>query len=301
MKEVLEELISFTSSYRGKDLRDKCRELYEQKSKHLDDAEKETYLFLLADLANVSLFLLFCEESAITLTLEQAKKISLMFSEKIYSPYQMYDIEHERISNLFVKTALYLDTEQVDSYFAYAFELAIRFDFICALQNLLARDKEMHFITKSLSYYDDILSEQQDLRIAENVKKYFQIGEIGADWKTFLDSYKYIPDIFVNYFESEGKEICKENLKSYKKSKLLSKNTTLEELDAFVDQYNWDDGVEIPYFIMHHKNCDLALRKKLFELGAGDCIDEKTYVDTKKDPWKQFILELKEMIEKEEK
>ena len=97
------------------------------------------------------------------------------------------------------------------------------------------------------------------------------------------------------------KEICKENLKSYKKSKLLSKNTTLEELDAFVDQYNWDDGVEIPYFIMHHKNCDLALRKKLFELGADDCIDEKTYVDTKKDPWKQFILELKEMIEKEEK
>ena len=58
--------------------------------------------------------------------------------------------------------------------------------------------------------------------------------------------------------------------------------------------------MEIPYFIMHHKNCDYSLRKQLFRLGAGDCIDENTYNDTNKDPWKRFILELDEMIKKEE-
>ena len=52
--------------------------------------------------------------------------------------------------------------------------------------------------------------------------------------------------------------------------------------------------------IAHVKNCDLELRKKLFELGAGDCIDEDTYKDTNKDPWKRFILKLKELIDKEE-
>ena len=105
-----------------------------------------------------------------------------------------------------------------------------------------------------------------------------------------------------DYYASKGLEICRMNLESYEKSNLLGDSTTLKELNDFIDnQYNWDDGVEIPYFIMHHKNCDLALRKKLFELGAGDCIDENTYVDIKRDPWKQFILELKEMIEKEEK
>ena len=117
-----------------------------------------------------------------------------------------------------------------------------------------------------------------------------------------INGYKYyVPDVYVDYFATTGKEICKENLRSYKKSKLLGSKTTLEELNDFVDQYNWDDGVEIPYFIMHHKSCDLALRKKLFELGAGDCIDEDTFKDPDKDPWKRFILELDEMIKKEEK
>lgn len=105
----------------------------------------------------------------------------------------------------------------------------------------------------------------------------------------------------MDYFATEGLEVCKEILKSYRKSKLLNEQTSLQELNDFIDnKYNWDDGVEVPYFIMHHKNCDLNLRKKLFELGAGDCIDEDTYVNTRKDPWKQFILELDEMIKEGE-
>ena len=165
---------------------------------------------------------------------------------------------------------------------------------------MLIKNKESGYFDCELSELEDLINNQPDRRIGDSVHSYFSNGTIAVDWRNALEGHRYVPDIYVDYFATTGKEICKENLKSYKKSRLLGSKTTLEELNAFVDQYNWDDGVEIPYFIMKHKNCDLALRKKLFELGAGDCIDEDTYKDTKKDPWKQFILELDEMIKKKE-
>ncbi len=300
MKEVLEKLKEHVESYMERDFLEKCRQMYREKERLLTAEEKDDFFTYLAGEQH-EMHLLKCIEGTDTkFSVEDAKKYSML----VCSCVDPWKAQHIRVSNFVLEMENRIDASQVSDYYSYILEMTIKYGCICALQNLLNKDKELHFISKDLSYYEPLLAEQPDMRIADNVRRYLTTGEVGEDWMNFVESHVYKPDIYVepvDYFKSTGKEICKENLKSYKKSKLLSKNTTLEELDAFVDQYNWDDGVEIPYFIMHHKNCDLALRKKLFELGAGDCIDEKTYVDTKKDPWKQFILELKEMIEKEEK
>lgn len=309
MQKLLDEIISIYQSNKDGNVIETDKALFREKGNLLDEQDKIAFLDYLAEKGSDVSFRLFCEETHMLLSLEQAKN----YSSKIISVLSafgkviLYKFMQPRLSVFIMSFSNFISEESVSEYYSFALELAIKNDLICSVQDLVAKDKTDRFIKGDISNYESVLNGQQDKRIERIIRNYFLSGEIGENWEDYIIGPLYVPDIQSeaasneDYFQSAGKEICKENLKSYKKSKLLSKNTTLEELDAFVDQYNWDDGVEIPYFIMHHKNCDLALRKKLFELGAGDCIDEKTYVDTKKDPWKQFILELKDMIEKEEK
>ncbi|MBR1907076.1 MAG: DUF4274 domain-containing protein [Clostridiales bacterium] len=309
MQKLLDEIISIYQSNKDVNVIETNKALFREKGNLLDEQDKIAFLDYLAEKGSDVSFRLFCEETHMSLSLEQAK----IYSSKIISVLSAFGrvILHKfmqpRLSVFIMSFPNFISEESVSEYYSFALELAIKNDLICTVQDLVAKDKTDKYIKGDISNYESILNDQPDKRVERIIRNYFLSGEIGENWEDYINGSLYVPDIQSeatsneDYFKTRGKEICKENLKSYKKSKLLSKNTTLEELDAFVDQYNWDDGVEIPYFIMHHKNCDLALRKKLFELGAGDCIDEKTYVDTKKDPWKQFILELKDMIEKEEK
>jgi len=68
-------------------------------------------------------------------------------------------------------------------------------------------------------------------------------------------------------FGKRALSVCKEILKDYEKTGILKKTTKAEELDAFVEEYNWDDGFEVPHFI--------------------DSDDEQ---------WKAFITELHDML-----
>ena len=299
MKAVLDELIEFTDSYVEEDFLQKNRELFKEKEGQLDRQEKIGFLEHLSKDGSDVVFMIFCEEAKMTFDLKHAENFSRLLCEA--SNTIGYKITQTRNRDFFLKMSELIPVDDVCQYFLYVTKLAIESDNICTLQELLQKDKELHFIQGGIEEFEPLIQKQADLRIGENVRSYIRNGTIGVDWQSFTNGVMYVPDIYVDYFATEGKEICKENLKSYKKSRLLSDKTTLQELNDFVDQYNWDDGVEIPYFIMYHKNCDLALRKKLFEFGAGDCIDKDTYKDTNKDPWKRFILELKEMIEKEEK
>lgn len=45
---------------------------------------------------------------------------------------------------------------------------------------------------------------------------------------------------------------------------LLKEETSSEELHLFMEDYNWDDGIEIPYFVMLHPNCELATALMIF-------------------------------------
>lgn len=299
MKEVLDEIISFSSSYLQPDLLAKNKELFSQKKNLLDETEKHEFLAYLANKGKALIFLAFCDEVKVSFSLSQAENYSRALSIRDTAD-DLYDADLEINEKFVLKMSELVDPTDKNEYLHYMLEMVIEFDYLSTLQALLKLDKESHFITGSYDDYRILTEKQPDERIGEYIRLYLQDGSFGEDWRNFIKSYKYVPDIFVDYFGNEGKEVCKENLKSYKKSKLLSNKTTLEELNDFVDKYNWDDGVEIPYFIMKHKNCDLALLKKLFELGGGDCIDEDTYKDTKRDPWKQFILELDDMIKKEE-
>jgi len=309
MQELLNEIIStYISNQKGDNFVEKNRLLFREKGNLLPDKDKIAFLDHAASKGSDVFFLLFCEETHMLLSLEQAENYSLTIIQK-WTDSRMIPgnrAVQQRLADSFIKFPEFISKEYIGDYYSFMFDIAIKNGLIATVQALLFKDKEIGFLSKNIIDYDSDLNEQSDKRIGRCVRNYLLTGEISENWKDYVDGYTYIPDTQTatanteDYFKTKAKEICKDNLKSYKKSRLLSKNTTLEELDAFVDQYNWDDGVEIPYFIMHHKNCDHALRKKLFELGAGDCIDETTYIDTKKDPWKQFILELKEMIEKED-
>lgn len=44
---------------------------------------------------------------------------------------------------------------------------------------------------------------------------------------------------------------------------------TYEELKNIINEYNWDDGFDVPYKVLDEPNCDLALALEIFYLGDG--------------------------------
>lgn len=44
---------------------------------------------------------------------------------------------------------------------------------------------------------------------------------------------------------------------------------TYDELKSILNDYNWDDGFEVPRQILNDPNCDLALALEIFYLGDG--------------------------------
>ncbi len=65
---------------------------------------------------------------------------------------------------------------------------------------------------------------------------------------------------------------------------LLEEETSGEELHRYMEEYNWDDGLEVPYFIMQHPNCELATALLMFWLAEGyfifeDDFEEMDFID----------------------
>ena len=58
---------------------------------------------------------------------------------------------------------------------------------------------------------------------------------------------------------------------------LLEEGTSAEKLHQFMEEYNWGDGLEVPYFIMQHPNCELATALMIFWLAEGDYIFEDDF------------------------
>lgn len=57
-----------------------------------------------------------------------------------------------------------------------------------------------------------------------------------------------------------------------------------------MEGYNWDDGLEIPYFIAMHENCGLATALKIFWEGEGIIMLEEGLDETDNKEWK-YLLE----------
>lgn len=44
---------------------------------------------------------------------------------------------------------------------------------------------------------------------------------------------------------------------------------TYNRLKEKIENYNWDDGLEVPYQLLSDEHCDLALALEIFYLGDG--------------------------------
>ncbi|MDE7431903.1 MAG: DUF4274 domain-containing protein [Lachnospiraceae bacterium] len=94
----------------------------------------------------------------------------------------------------------------------------------------------------------------------------------------------------------ESKKRAEFILSEYEAEDLLSKNTTAQELSDFLDEYNWDDGLEVPYFVSKHKKCDLGIAMKLFYLADGLGILAEDFEEKAASKWGIFVKVLYEHI-----
>jgi hypothetical protein len=94
-----------------------------------------------------------------------------------------------------------------------------------------------------------------------------------------------------NYFETkESMERVKFLLKEYGCPDLLNEASDAGMLDRFIHNYNWDDGLEVPYFVGKHKNCELGTALKMFYFAQGtDMLEEGYRSELEDDEWVSFI------------
>ena len=98
-------------------------------------------------------------------------------------------------------------------------------------------------------------------------------------------------------FGKRALTVCKEILKDYEKTGILKKTTKAEDIDAFVEEYNWDDGFEVPHFLAVHPNCSRETKEKMYELVEGNSFyGTKDFEDSDDEQWKAFISELHDML-----
>lgn len=92
------------------------------------------------------------------------------------------------------------------------------------------------------------------------------------------------------YFESkESKEVAAVILESLGSSDLFNEQCDEYTLDGFVDNYNWDDGLEVPYLILNHPKCELGTALKIFYLSEGSGMLDEDYQDYELGHWVEFV------------
>ena len=66
-----------------------------------------------------------------------------------------------------------------------------------------------------------------------------------------------------------------------------------DKLKEKLENYNWDDGFEVPYQLLSDENCDLALALEIFYLGDGYAylIDRELQAEHQEE-WLKFIGKL---------
>lgn len=302
MSKAYENILEFDDSYRGKDFLEKSREVLVKNQNGLEENEKKALAERLSR-GHLSLFCAFVE--IMGLELHVSESVQYMLSNFEGNEYGRQFLFYQKEVNEGIDFIVSrLPEKEYGTFLSEMLILSIKYRCICVAQYLMEKGVKTDYTNNNNENVQSLFGNMKDKTLVEYVQYYIQNGKIKEDCNVYFKDGIYTPEYYeedADYFATKGLEECKEILKSYGKSKLLNKCTSLQELNDFIDEYNWDDGVEVPYFIMHHKNCDLKLRKKIFELGAGDCIEADTYINTKKDPWKQFILELDEMIKEEEK
>ena len=101
----------------------------------------------------------------------------------------------------------------------------------------------------------------------------------------------------IEVFETQEKyERVLNLLNEYGEKGLLDNSTDAIELFCFLDNYNWGDGFEIPYYILKHAKCELAIAMKIFYLSDGLGILDESFEDDFNREWVIFVKYLYENI-----
>ncbi len=305
--EAVTAIIEFLRSYHEADLLEKNRENIKRYKDKLTESEKDELLLYFSENASVRVFCVYAETIEKVFDYNMALECLKRCFSVNKSSFDLLIVQQKMYSGIeFILNSM--DEKYHQAFLNEAMILAVKDRAIFIVHELMKKNVEPSYVNAENESMQSVLENMDDKSMVEFVQFYIEHGTIMQSYEEYFTKESpmvYKPVYYkddVDYFAAEGLEICKQVLKSYRKSKLLNNQTSLKELNDFIDKkYNWDDGIEVPYFIMHHKNCDLDLKKKLFELGGGDCIDEDTYKDVNEDPWKIFILELDKMIKEEEK
>lgn len=301
MSKAYENILEYDDFYHGYDFLEKGKEVFAENKDGLSENEK-TALAERFSRGHLSLFCAYIEIMGLEIYVGESVQYmrSNFEGNEFIRKYLFYQKEtNEGIDFILSR----LPEKDRNVFLSETLILSIKYSCISIVQHLMEKGAQVDYTNKDNESVQTLIDTMKDKTLAEYVQYYILNGKIKEDCSVYFNGNTYTPEFYeedADYFATKGLEVCKEILESYGKRRLLSKRTSLKQLNEFIDAYNWDDGVEVPYFIMHHQNCDLNLRKKIFKLGAGDCIEADTYVNTKKDPWKQFILELDEMIKEEE-
>lgn len=89
-------------------------------------------------------------------------------------------------------------------------------------------------------------------------------------------------------------------LEEYEEADLLEPETGSIRLDEFIDSYQWDDGFELPFYIMQHKNCELGTALKMFYCSEGLEFFEEDFYEYFDEKWIAFVEILYHKIENKE-
>ena len=61
------------------------------------------------------------------------------------------------------------------------------------------------------------------------------------------------------------------------------------DLESILDEYNWDDGFDIPKQILNDPVCDLAMALEIFYLADGFAYLEHSIAEGELSGWEKFI------------
>lgn len=301
MSIIVEKIKLFADEYEGMDFLEKNQELLEANKNLLGEEEKKELALWYSQEGGEKLF----GQFVTVMDMKFDKEVALQHINNFYEcnkdcgkslvvqklVYEIIELLYSRIKG---DKSSFLEEILISS---------IKYSYIYITQKMLEQDVNTEYINSSHESLTSLMEEMQDIQMKDYLSYYLLHHEIKEDCELyFIDNgakmYEPKYEEKVNdYFENEGIQRCKELLKSYNHENLLDNASSTAELKQFIErEYNWDDGVEIPYYIMHHKNCDIQLKKELFELGAGDCLDRTVHSIKGKDPWERFIIELDDMI-----
>lgn len=141
--------------------------------------------------------------------------------------------------------------------------------------------------TEDAILYQYLQRNKSNSTVLEDVEKYFVPNALFSLEKDYVPEHK-LDNSGLTTEKARKRAIFL--TKEYGTEGLLDETTKGEELYLFLkEQYNWDDGFELPYYIAVHKNCELAVALKIFYDAEGIIMLSKIELSPKNTQWEQLL------------